>query len=318
MTRAFVVLVALVASISAAHGERLTRAEYARAVAHAADGLAAAAESREAETRARDALSLVPLQAVVADGGAAVSIDNRELVTSLRRRAAAGRSQIWEAEQALRNLDECLSEEETSPPADAQSVLASVLARREFRPSRVAQLRQRIYQTLFLIAEWLLRRLASVNLHLGEFTGRVLLWTVLGVTGAIVLYLVARLILTTGRPMPAPDDEAFEVERRGHSDWLAEAEARLGEGDYRAALRALHMAALLRLDEAGVLTYDPAAADGWFVRALRRQGPADLASALSALSQLFSLVWYGNAPAGPGEYRRAQESWRQVEALTAR
>ncbi len=103
---------------------------------------------------------------------------------------------------------------------------------------------------------------------------------------------------------------------RSHADWLAEAEANLKAGDCRAALRALHMAALLKLDEAGILTYQSSATDGRFLRLLRSKGLNDLAAALSSLNHLFVLVWYGNRPAGPQEYAAAQARWRELEALT--
>jgi hypothetical protein len=77
------------------------------------------------------------------------------------------------------------------------------------------------------------------------------------------------------------------------------------------------MAALAKLDAAGVVNFDDAATDSRYVWLLRRRGREEMAGALATLNALFARVWYGSAPAREGEYEAAQEQWRALEGMAA-
>ena len=77
------------------------------------------------------------------------------------------------------------------------------------------------------------------------------------------------------------------------------------------------MAALLRLDELGIVTFDRASTDGHFVHQLRRKRRDAEADALAGLNRVFAWAWYGGRATGPTEYEAAHAQWRELEALTA-
>jgi len=318
--RAFALAAALFSCGCVAAGQPLTPAQYARIVGGAAQGLHQAARAgKESKRLAQVALGRLPGRAVVQSGAGAppLTVDNRGLLRALRDEVARGPSGIMSAAQVLRNLQRNLEIDVTPAPADARGVLAAVLRRREFRPSRWEQLRERFYQWLARVIDAILGLLPDLGLP--ATTLRVIALIVLAVAGAIALLLVLRLVMTmASRPRKASLPAAVSrAAVKPHSAWVAEADEALRSGDYRGALRALHMAALMKLDEAGHIRFMESRTDGRFTRALRDGGRHELASALSALSLVFAAAWYGAAPAGPQEYAAAQEHWHRLEALAA-
>ena len=243
-------------------------------------------------------------------------MDNREFVKLLRRQAARGPEGRRAAAGALRNLQAGSSERPALGTGDPRAVLTNVLSRREFKESWLGKLRQRLYAWLWRVFLALLGLFPDVNMPRNLLAW--IIWTLVGIATLIVLTLVVRLVMRyEPRRAKKPALEAEEIVIRSHDEWLAEAEARSSEGDYRGALRAVHMAALLKLDEAGVIRFDHSATDNRFVRLLRSRGLEEMAAALGALNSLFSVVWYGCAPAGPQEYIAARARWADLEALTA-
>jgi len=82
-------------------------------------------------------------------------------------------------------------------------------------------------------------------------------------------------------------------------------------------VRALHMAALLRLDRLGMIEYHESVTDGRFLSVLRHRGRSDLIDGLWPLVALFERTWYGGREAEATDYRRGRECWTRVEALAA-
>ena len=320
MIRALALAAALLVCGRTAVGQPLTAREYGRVIGHAAQALERAAKAgEEAKRQAQAAVSEVPERAVVRpqSGGAPVEVDNRKLLKALRAKIAGGKRGIGAAAQVLRNLRQNLETTAKAPPADAREALARVLRRREFRPSRLAALQEALYRKLARIISYIFEHLPGLSLPAD--VRRPLLIAAFAVVAAAALFLVMRLVLRL-----APRGGKAEVEAatrppeiKPHAAWLEEAESALRAGDHRAALRALHMAALMRLDESGHIRYVDSRTDGGFLRALRESGRHDLADALAALSVIFAIVWYGMAPAGPTEYRAAREHWDKLEALAA-
>jgi hypothetical protein len=303
---------------SAAYGARLTEAEYAAAVARAAGSLERAAGlGNDGRAVARQALDDLPLKVEVAGapGERVLTVDNRGLAKSLRKQVGQGPRGMRAAAGALRNLQSGLVEQKRAGQGQARALLAEVLSRREFQASWADKLRQRVYAWLFRLLEAILGHFPEVNLPKNLVTW--VLWSLVAVASLAAIALVVRLVIRYEPPKVKTEVVAEEVAIRSHQEWLAEAEVRRAVGDYRAALRAMHMAALLKLDEAGLVRFDQCATDGKFLRLLKSKGLHELAAALGALNQLFSVVWYGSAPAGPQEYVTAQARWAELEALTA-
>ncbi|UCH36376.1 MAG: DUF4129 domain-containing protein [Armatimonadota bacterium] len=326
MTRAVVLAVVLFASGRAAAAQVMTPAEYGRVIGHAAQALEdAAASDQDPKPLAKAALEVMPKHAEVRSDtdGRTIKVDNTDLIRALRGQVTEGRAGIRTAAGVLRNLERNMAVESKAPPADARGALERVLQRREFRPSALDKARawfNRLAMRALLgvsrAIAYLFTRLHLPGIELPLGWQRFIVRAILVLCGVVAFILVVRLVmrlpLRRARSLPvAPQPLAA----KSHGAWLADAEAALKAQDYRAAVRALHMAALMKLDEAGHIRYVDSRTDGRFTRALRQGGRHDLADTLSSLSTVFAAVWYGMRPAGPGEYTTAEAQWRQLEAL---
>jgi hypothetical protein len=304
----------------------LTRDEYLQLIGCAADRLAqAAAASENQQARAAAAIRLLPDRAevVVHPDKPAVSVDNRHLLAALREMAERGEDGRREAAAVLDNLQHCLAMAPIAAPEEADAVLAQVLARKEFRPSLAHRIRAWLYYQLLRLLDLVIRVFPRLNLDFAGRVARIVGWAIVAVVAATILYLVVRLTVLLIPARRRPDEttlmrsEPTSGGLRTQAEWLAAAEAALAVGDHRSALRGLYMAALLRLDELGMLTFDRAATDSRVIGRLKGKGNEQEAEALLQLNRLFAFAWYGGRPAGPPEYQAAHAHWREFEVLTA-
>jgi hypothetical protein len=309
----------LLCSVSAAAANPLTPAQYERIVAQAAKQLDHAANrGSSGKADAIRALRQLPARADVrAESGVPLlRVDNRALLRRLGSEVRSGPGGIQAAARTLRSLEDGLRSQGPPPPAVAQRVLREVLSRREFRETWWERLQRRV-------AAWVMNLIASLLSHLPKVGGAgvwlmVVLWLALAAAGVIVL-AAAISLLRRPRRRVRRDRRAEPVApvRLSHLDWLAEAARAAEAGDHRAAVRAVHMAALAKLDEVGVVSFDRAATDARYVGLLLEKGRGELAAVLARLNRLFAVVWYGSAPARGAEYAAAQEGWRELEVLAA-
>jgi len=307
----------------------MTPAQYSSTVGQVASELDRASRAgAQSDLLAQAAVGKLPEHVVVRDpaGGPGVAVDNSQLLQALRDDVARGKRGIASAADVLRNLQANLRQQGRPSPADARKVLARVLHR--VKPGRIAAWEMRVTRWINRALRYIERLLNRATRYIGDRVpsvrlpsgaGRFVLIVLLIVIGVLILYLIARIVTSMGprAGRPRAEGPTPPTPTRPHTAWLTEAEAALRAGDYRGALRALHMAALMRLDEAGHIRYIDSRTDGRFVRALRESGRSETADALAALSLVFAAAWYGKAPAGPTEYLSAQAQWRQLEALAA-
>jgi hypothetical protein len=327
--RTFASAAILLLSCCIAAAETMTPAQYSSKVGEVAQELDRASRAGARSDRlAQQALAKLPrhVEVRMPAGGAGTHVDNGDLLQALRDDVARGKRGTASAASVLRNLQATLRRQGPPAPADARKVLARVLHR--VKPGRIAAWEMaaiRWVERALRYIESLLNRAGRYigarvpSVHLPPGTSRFLLIALLIVIGVLILYLIARIVTSIGprAGRPAAEEASPSAKTKPHTAWLADAEAALRVGDYRGGLRALHMAALMRLDEAGHIAYVDSRTDGRFVRALRETGRTETADALAALSVIFAAAWYGKAPAGPTEYLRAQAQWRQLEALAA-
>lgn len=294
----------------------LTPAEYARALSQTAARLERAKTSLEAE----QALAGLPTQVVAQESAksARLTVDNRELLAALRRQAAAGPRGIRTAAALLRSLASAVTTAAPPPPANARDVLTKVLKRGEFRPPWWEKPVEKLLRGMADVWDWLAERVHPPVPHLSRRVWKTLGLGALVLVAATIVFLIARVLSQLAGPTrpPSVGPAARPAVILPYSSWLSEAEARGRDGDYRAAVRALHMAALMKLDDAGLVRYDSSHTDGRFVRALQACGQPDLAAALARLNVLFAVVWYGRLSAGPTEYATARSLWTELEAAT--
>lgn len=86
------------------------------------------------------------------------------------------------------------------------------------------------------------------------------------------------------------------------SEARAEAERLFAAGQYRAALRLLYLATLIRWEEAGRLRFDRSLTNREVVARVNLQGDAALLEQLSPMVDRFDRVWYGGAPCTSEDY----------------
>ena len=303
---------------SAAWGAQLTTAEYTQAVSRCADALEAAAEQEDrGPADAESALGSLPkrVEIIGLQGEPRGLADNAKLIEVLEERIAQGREGMLDSVGILRSLEDGLSAYPSSYPNNARLVLDEVLSRREFRRSWWQKVVDRFYAWLVGLIEAILAALPEAELKGLGAAIRLIGWALFAVSAALAVLMIVKLVRSfvptrvarAGADMPAP------ILIKTYSGWLSEADSSLKAGDYRQALRALHMAALLKLDHSGVLPYDESATDGSFVRVLERKGLREIALALAKLNDIFARAWYGDAPAGPSDYGLAQEQWAALE-----
>jgi hypothetical protein len=296
----------------------MTRTEYARLVGRAAAALEEAAKAGQSGVpTAQRALEQAPARVDVqtTPGGTAVHVDNRVLLRQLGKDATSGAKGMRSAAQTLRSLESTLAAIPPVAPGNARQVLRGVLARGEFHESRLERLQRLFYAWLAGAGLWILSHLPDWGVS-GDVLA-IVAWALLAIAGLVIIIAAMRLLAAPRRRVKRAREPAPSAAVRRAHEWLAEAARAAEAGDYRTAVRAVHMAALTRLDEAGVVSFDSAVTDSRIVRALRERGKHEAAATLAALNRLFALVWYGNAEAREAEYLDADARWGELEALTA-
>ncbi len=275
-------------------------AEYMRAMSTALD-LVQQAEQQSLSARAdlltRAAGLLEPITHVQTDA-TTIAVNNRDLVADLKSAAQNSTQSLTPMRNRLRAL------------RDALAPLAANEAER-------AQLRDIFNRPPFLVfdnpfsAIWreVMRWWREGTRGVGDalFSGRD--WLALGglaVMIGVIVFFVRNLRRNIAAEESLPTQgEAVLTAREA----LTRAQSFVAAGDYRAAMRLLYLAALLSLDERGVLKYDPSWTNREHVHALAKH-PA-LASALAPIVETFDRVWYGFANVTPDEFaefrRRVQE-----------
>lgn len=120
--------------------------------------------------------------------------------------------------------------------------------------------------------------------------------------GAYIIYRLVLSYLANRKTKQAKSRTAFDVDdteneiSREPNDWLAEALRQQTTGDFRRAYRAMFLAILLKLDQAGIVTFERGRTNGEYLRTLRRADQSALYALLAPLVLEFDLRWYGDKP----------------------
>ena len=209
---------------------------------------------------------------------------------------------------------------------DARTRLQRILDRPEFQPAPPpdpisAALQQwwqtiqdRIGSALRAVFDWLAQREGGSPSD--EFLGGALRFS-LALAGLLLIGGILALVLrglgqtigpgVIGSPAepgaPPPSADA----------WRAEADRLAQTGAFRAAIRALYLAALLRWDEQGRLRFDRTLTNREVLRQATSRGDAPLVERLGPLVERFDRLWYSGLPGSPEDYadfaRLAGRAW---------
>jgi len=171
--------------------------------------------------------------------------------------------------------------------------LSSILAQPDFQwpaatPSWLDQLRDRLWAAVVRLLAGLLRLVpAGAGFSLGQVLAVVAVLAVVGVLAFALLGLLRGF---------AAEARVAEEAGAGEGTLTAEAASRRAQalaegGDNRAAVRYLYLAALLHLEEAGLLRYDRSLTNREYLRVLASR--PELADRLRGVVEVFDRVWYG-------------------------
>ncbi len=266
--------------------------------------------------------SLAPI--ALPDGGS-VSPDLEGVLTALEYRPA----DLTGARVRLRALLVELDRAESGPAidwgSDPRERLLGILVRPEFRPTPepdpLAALYLRVWKTL---GEWFGSIFGPLWDWLAEQWNR--LWEAGGKEVAPVAGSVAGLALLLGvvvwvvrslRRAVGPEVARLKGAREAaglSSERMRDEALRLLQaGEFRGAMRALYLAALLRWDELGKLRFDRSLTNREVLARARGSGDAVLVQGLSPLVERFDRFWYGGAPCSAEDYaefaRLASAAW---------
>lgn len=299
----FFALVILLVTGLPAHAENpVSLAEYQRALTTALE-LVQQAEQQTAASRVslltRAVALLKPITHVQTETGM-LALNNDALIGELESAAQNPYASLTAVRNRLRALRTALDPAPVAATSDERAKLRDIFNRPPFA----------IFDNPVGIAlQEFLRWLRSLTRGAGDavFGSRDLL----ALGGIVVLVGVLAFFLRNLRRNITAEESLVTPNKATLTarEALARAHTFVAEGDYRAAMHLLYLAALLSLDERGALQYDPALTNREHVRALA-QHPT-LSTALAPIVETYDRVWYGFANVTPEEFaefrRRVQE-----------
>lgn len=254
------------------------------------------------------AARLAATTAVRARDGTSLPVDN----AWLREAMAADEPDVALITTRLGALLDALTRPDSRAPDDAQARLERILnnppfARSQSEPSQSSWLRD--------LLEWLARLLESLFRPVSDAAqaGSSLIgWAIAIIGGGLLAAVIGYLLLGLRRSVVreasiADDDPEANLTAKTALD---QASVLARAGDYRAAVRYLYLAALLRLDERKLLRYDRALTNREYLEQVRDNEP--LRRQLAPVVETFDRVWYGHAPLDAAGFAAYRE---QVEAL---
>jgi hypothetical protein len=146
----------------------------------------------------------------------------------------------------------------------------------------------------------------------------------IGLGVLLVAALVVYLLRQQRRPKPpavaaamaAPDlnREDLRPDALPEASWLALADEYAARGEYRLALRALHLAGLRRLSERGLVTIGAAKSGGEYGRELERRGRPlpQVYPLFEANRRRFEEAWYGFHELGTAGVSEVRSRWEEI------
>lgn len=207
------------------------------------------------------------------------------------------------AAATLRDLAQRLRDPQTTLPDDSRQQLEDVLARPEFQDAQPTLLER------FL--RWLSEILPDASPDVrGLVDAAVGVFGVLAI--ALLVFFVVRMVRHNWRE--GETLESFGEIPIHATEAQAKATSAAGAGDFREAMRLLYLAALLHLDEVGLLRFDRALTNREVLATVVNR--TTLHSALSPVVTQFDRVWYGHAPFGASDFEQMQGQIEQLRQMT--
>jgi hypothetical protein len=250
-----------------------------------------------------------------------VSIDTSAIVTELRKDPP-------EPERLESLLNAMLDQRQNWPggpfgTADTQK-LKEILSKPEYQWSEEAPpspLEEWISKQFERFVNWLFGTLEGNISSTGLRIWQLVLIGLGALALAFVLGYVGRHLrkAVTAEAELAANDRIEENLSAGAA--LNKAQAMANSGDYRMAVRYLYLAALLQLEERGLLRYDRSRTNREYLREINRSGMAQfpgLSDNFAEVVEVFDRVWYGYQPLDQTGYENFSERVARLAVLQAK
>ena len=246
------------------------------------------------------------IEPITLDDGSTVAPDLSLVISAL----AADPPDVAAAQAGIESIIDALDVAGVAAnPDGARETLDEVLARDEFQPepeddeSRSLWMRflDRVNEALDSFFGWVDRILGGQG---GEGSPGSI---VLALIGILVIVGIVAFAVRSVRESMSPGVTRLADGRDAEAHYTsaqarAEAERLFAAGEYRAALRLLYLATLIRWEEAGRLRFDRSLTNREVVARVNIQGDASLLEQLTPLVDRFDRVWYGGAPCTADDY----------------
>jgi len=278
------------------------------------------AELNRRRSAVRDALAaLRSIHVVRIDGGQQITVNNADIAAELTAQPPDLLAAETRIDMLLTELDGLKGRPE--PPASTWHDLRRLEEGRGLW-YHLQDLWQNVSQTIARFIDSIAQRLtAPIELAASTNVGRIALIILGGLGVSAFLFGLLRGVnrrlaryLATAQPDAPETRDATAAQRQ--------ATLAASAGNYREAIRALLLSALLALDEAGLIVFDPALTNREYVSLVARARarkpepmPAAVAEPLATLVETFDAVWYGNQPCTLATYTACEQSARQIGAL---
>lgn len=228
-----------------------------------------------------------------------------------------GMAKVWVDHMAMQV--ESYSASADARPVNAKAQLDEILAGAEFAgvrpPSAWEIFRQRL-------VAWLQRLLLHIFGGLARYpiAGQIVFWLAIVLGVAFIALCVFRFLVSRDRMDSLPPSEIVAASRTWQ-EWMHAARDAAGRGDFREAVHSAYWAAIMRLEDTGVLPKDRTKTPREYLRiASERSGEAIAPSPayrepLAALTARLEKAWYANRGACADDFR---DTLRHLEALGCR
>jgi Domain of unknown function (DUF4129) len=252
---------------------------------------------------------LIAVTQIQGPDGATLAADNRWL----REELARPTPDLTMIAERLGAIADALAQPPGAAPADALDRLDALLRAPPYG-TRDPAAASPPPAWLLAFLEWLVRLIEAMLTPFGGMaggTGTTVAWVIASV-GIVALLIVVVLIargLRRARVVedaPEGDPEANLTARAA----IDQASSIARAGDYRTAVRFLYLAALLRLDERGLLRYDRALTNREHLDRLRDNPP--LQAALARVVDTFDNVWYGSRAIDQAAFEQYRASVERI------
>jgi len=254
----------------------------------------------------------------VRTGQTELDVSTDWLVADLRRieqnpaTAQEASQQISQRLTAMRDAAaELQRDHDVSQIQEARAHRDKILQRPEFAgaagPSQLQILLARVER-------WLVERLIRLfaRLHLGAKASNVLAWTVVVLAFLVLACWIGKNLVRAARehtPRPAGPPPAEELHF-----WAKDALAAAERGDYREAVHCAYWAAVVHLENLGLLKRDRSRTPRESLRLLERHPKEQ--KALAEFTRRFEVIWYGYRPASQDDWLGARAHLESMGCLS--